>query len=71
MTSKNAMNPVEYRILKQLIEAPKSVTGSSSTIIDHILASSPNRVSQQGVIDVGTSDHQIIYCTINRYAQAN
>ena len=49
--------------LKQLIEVPTCVTCSSSTIIDHILASFPNRVSQQGVIDVGLSDHQIIYCT--------
>ena len=49
--------------LKQLIEVPTRVTCSSSTIIDHTLASFPNRVSQQGVIDVGPSDHQIIYCT--------
>ena len=39
------------------------VTSGSSAIIDHILASFPNRVSQQGVTNVGLSDHQIIYCT--------
>ena len=44
--------------LKQLAEVPTRVTCSSSTIIDHILASFPNRVSQQVVIDVGLSDHQ-------------
>ena len=49
--------------LKQLIEVPARVTCSSSTIIDHILASFPNRVSQHCVNDVGLSDHQIIYCT--------
>ena len=49
--------------LKQLIEIPTCVTCSSSTIIDNILASFPDRVSQQGVIDVGLSDHQIKYCT--------
>ena len=49
--------------LKQLIEAPTRVTCSSPTINDHILASFPNRVSQQGVIDVGLSDHQIVYCS--------
>ena len=38
--------------LKQLIEVPTRVTCSSSTIIDHILASFPNRVSQQGVIEL-------------------
>ena len=49
--------------LKQLIEVPTHITCSSSTIIDHILASFPDKVSQQGVIDVGLSDCQIIYCT--------
>ena len=49
--------------LKQLIEIPTRVTCSSSTIIDHILARFPNRVSQQVVIDVGLCDHQITYCT--------
>ena len=48
--------------LKQLMEVSTRVTCSSSTIIDHILASLPNRVSQQGVIDVWP-DHQFIYCT--------
>ena len=49
--------------LKQLIEVPTRVNCISSTITDHILASFPNGVSQQGVIDVGLSDHQIICCT--------
>ena len=51
VTSKNTMNYVTR------------VTCSSSGIIDHILASFPDRVSQQGAIDVGLSYHQIIYCT--------
>ena len=49
--------------LKQLIEVPTHVTCSSSNIIDHILANFPNRVSQQSLINVGLSDHQIIFCT--------
>ena len=49
--------------LKQLIAVPRRVTCNSSTISDHVLATLPNRVSQQGVIDVELSDHQIIYCT--------
>ena len=48
--------------LKQLIEVPTYVTYTSSTITDHILASFPNRVSWQSVIDVWVSDHQLIYC---------
>ena len=49
--------------LKQLIKSPTRVTCSTSTLIDHILASFPSRVSQKGVTDVGISDHQLIYCT--------
>ena len=47
--------------VKQLIEVPTRVTCSSSTIIDHILASFLDRYSQQGVIDVKLSDLQLIY----------
>lgn len=52
--------------LKKLTEVPTRVPCTSSTIIDHILASISNRVSKQGVIDVGLSDHQIIYFKIKR-----
>ena len=49
--------------LKQLIIVPTRVTTGSSTIIDHVLASFPERVTQSGVIDISLSDHQLIYCT--------
>ena len=39
------------------------VPKSRSTIIDHILASYPERVTQHGVTDTGLSHHQLIYCT--------
>ena len=51
--------------LKQLIQSPTRVTCSTSTLIDHILTSAPSRVSQKGVINVGVSDHQLIFCTKN------
>ena len=35
----------------------------SSSILDHILTNSTDRVSQTGVIDTELSDHQLIYCT--------
>ena len=35
----------------------------SAIIINHILASYPERVTQQAIIDVGLSDHQLIFCT--------
>ena len=48
--------------LKQLISCPTCMTCSSSTIIDHILASYPDRVSQKGIIDIEISDHELIFC---------
>ena len=32
-------------------------------MLDHILTNSSEKVSQKGVIDIGISDHQLIYCT--------
>ena len=49
--------------MKQLIKSPNRVTCSTSSLTDHILTTFPERVSQQGIIDVGLSDHQLIYCT--------
>ena len=48
-----------YVGLKQLMKVLARVTSSSSTIIDHILASFPGRVTQPGVIDFGLSNHQL------------
>ena len=50
--------------LKQLIQYHTRVTCSTSILIDHILASFPSGVSQKGVIKVGLSDHQLIFCTV-------
>ena len=55
--------------LKQLVEVPSRVTCSSSTIVNHIQASFPDSVSQQGVIDVGLSDHQI-YDALAKYPES-
>ena len=49
--------------LKQLTQSPTRVTCSTSTLIDHILISASSRASQKGVINVGVSDHQLIFCT--------
>ena len=50
--------------LHQLIKVPTRITCNSATMIDHILASYPDRVTQQRIIDVGLSDHQLIFCAI-------
>ena len=49
--------------LKQLISSPTRITCSSSTIIDHILTNTTNIISQSGVIDLGISNHDIIFLT--------
>ena len=46
----------------QLIKVPTGITCNSATIIDHILASYPERVTQQYIIDVEFSGHQFIFC---------
>ena len=51
--------------LEQLIKSPTRVTCSTSSLIDHILTTFPERVSHQRITDVGVSDHQLIYCTRN------
>ena len=48
---------------KQLIEVPTRVICTSSTMIDHILARFPNRVSQQSAMDVGLFDNETTYST--------
>ena len=49
--------------LTEIIKEPTRITCSTSTPLDHILTNSSEKVSQKGVIDVGISDHQLIYCT--------
>ena len=49
--------------LKQLIKTPTRVTRDTTTLIDHILTNSEEKISQSGVIDSGISDHSIIFCT--------
>ena len=48
-----------FQGLEQLIKSPIRVTYSTSSLIDHILTTFPEIVSQQGIIDVGNSDHQL------------
>ena len=49
--------------LTQIIKPPARITYSSTSFIGHILASLSERISQEGVINVFLSDHQLIYCT--------
>ena len=49
--------------LKQLITCPTRVTCNTSSLIDHILTNSTEKIFQSGIIDCGMSDHQLIFCT--------
>ena len=48
---------------KQLINEPTRVTVTSSSTIDLILSSDPDRVTQSGVVNIGMSDHNAIFCS--------
>ena len=50
--------------LTEIIKEPTRITCSTCTLLDHILTNPSENVSQNGVIDLGISDHQLIYCTI-------
>ena len=50
--------PVVENCLNKLIKCSTRVTCNSSSNLDHVLTSLPDRVSQSGVIDIGISDRQ-------------
>ena len=47
--------------LEQIIKHATRTTCNSSTLIDHILTNSKEKISQSGVIDIGVSDHQLFF----------
>ena len=49
--------------LEQIIKHATHITCSSSILIDHILTNFRVKISQSGAIDIGISDHQLIYLT--------
>ena len=49
--------------LKQLITCPTRVTCNTSSLIDHVLTNSSEKIFQSGIIDCGMSDPQLIICT--------
>ena len=48
--------------LKQLIRSPTRITCNTSTLLDHKITNTSEKVSQSGTIDIA-SDHQLIFCT--------
>ena len=49
--------------LRQLIQEATHITETSETLLDHVISNSTQKVSQHGVVNLGLSDHQMIYCT--------
>ena len=49
--------------LEQIISIPTRVTSKTATLIDHVLANSFQKVGQCGVIELGISDQDLVYCT--------
>ena len=48
---------------KQVINCPTRITNCTSSILDLIITSDNDKLSQSGVLNVGVSDHLITYCT--------
>ena len=55
--------------LKQLIKTSTRTANGTSSLLDHILTNVNELVSQAGVVDIGLSDHQMIYCTRTKYKE--
>ena len=49
--------------MTEIIKEPTRITYFTSTLLDYNLTNSSEKVSQEGAIDVGISDHQLICCT--------
>ena len=49
--------------MKEIIQEPTRVTSTTSSLLYQILTNAGWKISQKGVIDVGLSDHQLIYYT--------
>ena len=56
----------EYYQLNQLINEPSRITESTRTTIDLILTNDPPKIVQSGVIQIGISDHNLIF-TIRKF----
>ena len=49
--------------LTQIIKESTRITDTSSSLLDHILVNTPEKITQQAVIAKAISDHDIILCT--------
>ncbi|CAB3996972.1 Hypothetical predicted protein [Paramuricea clavata] len=50
--------------LTQLIKDPTTIASQTSSLLDVIMISSSSKVKSSEVVDIGISDHSMIYCTL-------
>ena len=56
---------IKLLALKQIIKSLTRVIPNTPTLIDHILTNTNEEVTQCGLVNIGLSDHQMIFCTRN------
>ena len=57
--------------LSQIIDNATRITETTSSLLDHILTNVKDKVSQSDVINIGLSDHQMIFCTRKKLKTQN
>ncbi len=61
-TPTNKLNSLyELYQLSQLIDEPTRITMTTSSLIDHIITNTPEKISHSGVIHTGISDHSLVF----------
>ena len=59
----NTKSSALFFSLTQFIKYPTRIICNSSSLLDHVLTNTPEKVRQSGIIDTSISDHLLIYCT--------
>ena len=60
--SKDYLNFCFTFSLEQLLSIPTRTTRKTGTLTDHVLTNSSLKLSQGEVIELGISDHDLVYC---------
>lgn len=53
-------------LLQQMIRKPTRVSGTASTLIDHVYTNNPDKVNMSGSISYGISDHHLVYISLKK-----
>ena len=48
--------------LKQILREPTRIKCNTSSLLDHILSNSFQKISSSGTLDIGISDHKLFFC---------